>query len=78
MLSWNIEMMNVVANVIAISEHAATRAYRQMERETALIAFATRVHPRFHHALTDGSSVVEFRQMLDRNRTYFPLPVSWQ
>jgi PAS domain-containing protein len=27
--------------------------------------FLARVHPRFHHALTDGSCVVEFRQMLN-------------
>jgi len=65
MLSWNIEVMDVITHVIAVSEHPAPRAYRQMECEAALVAFAARVHPRFHHALTDRRGIMEFRQMLD-------------
>ncbi len=65
MMSRNIEVMNVVAYVISIGKHPASRAYRQMKRETALVPFAARVHPRFHHTLTDWRGVVEFRQMLD-------------
>ncbi len=65
MLSGNIKVVNVIAHVIAVGKHAAARAHRQVKGETALVAFAARMHPRFHHALADRRGVVEFRQMLD-------------
>ena len=69
MLSGNVEMVNVVAHVIAIGKHTAARAHRQVKRETALVALAARMHPRFHHTLAHRRGVVEFRQMLESNRT---------
>ena len=65
MLPWNIEVVNVIADVVAIGKHPAARAYGQMKGETTLVAFASGVHPRFHNALTDRIGVVKFRQMLN-------------
>ena len=65
MLSRNIKVVDVVAHVIAVGKHPATRAHRQVKGETALVALAARMHPRFHHALADRRGVVKFRQMLN-------------
>ena len=65
MLSRNIKMVDVVAHVIAIREHPAARAHRQVECETPLVALTARMHPRFHHTLAYRRGVVKLRQMLN-------------
>ena len=59
----NIEVMDVVAQVIAIGENPATGADRQGKREAALIVVAARVHARLHEAFAYLVRIQELGQM---------------
>src|ERR1700742_1392423 len=64
-LDWDIKMMGVVAEVIAIGEDPAARTDRERKRKTALITVATRMHARFHHAFADHVAVVKLGEVPD-------------
>ena len=78
MLPGNVKVVNVVAHVVAVGKHAAAGTYRQVERKTALVSLAARMHPRFHHALADRRGVVKFRQVLNgiEHETLVPYPAN--
>ena len=42
MLSGDVKVVNVIAHVVAVSEHAAARAHRQVKCKAALVSFAAR------------------------------------
>src|SRR5580693_7787426 len=56
-------MMHIVAQVVAIREDAAARAYRKRESQAPLVAVAARVHAHFHHTLAHRFRVNELRQV---------------
>jgi len=64
-IAWNIEVMHLVCEMIAIGKDAAARAHRQRKREAPLVAVASRLHPDLHCALTYRVGIVKARQMLD-------------
>jgi hypothetical protein len=55
----DIEVLDIVAEVITITEDAAARTDGEREREAMLIGVRARVHARFHDALSDGLRVAE-------------------
>jgi hypothetical protein len=62
-LSRDIEVMDIIAQVIAIRENPATGADRQGEGEAALIVIAARVHARLHEAFAYLVRVKELGQV---------------
>ena len=65
MLAGNVEVLHVVAEVVAIAEDAAARADGEREGEAVLVGVGARVHARLHDALADGLRVAEAREMPD-------------
>jgi hypothetical protein len=64
-LAGNVEVLHVVAQVVAIAEDAAARADRERKREAVLVGVGARVHARLHDALADGLRVAEARKVPD-------------
>ena len=61
----NVEVLDVVAEVVAIGEDAAARADGERKGEAVLVGVGARVHARFHDALADGLRVAEAREVPD-------------
>ena len=55
--------MHKIATEVGIDKNAGSRMDRQLKNETALIAFASRVHANFHHALPDEMAVAIARKV---------------
>ena len=55
-LAGNVEVLDVVAEVVAIAEDAAARADGEREGEAVLVGVGARVHARLHDALADGAA----------------------
>jgi hypothetical protein len=66
MLARNVEVVNIIPQVVAIGEGAATRTDRQMKRQTALASVAAGMHARLHDAFTHRRRVSELRKVSDR------------
>ena len=64
-LAGNVEVLHVVAQVVAIAEDAAARADGEREGEAVLAGVGARVHARLHDALADGVRVAEAREVPD-------------
>jgi hypothetical protein len=47
--------------MVAIGKYPASRTYRERKRQAALIAVASRVHARLHHALAYMIRIPELR-----------------
>ena len=55
-LAGNVEVLHVVAEVIAIAEDAAARADGEREGEAVLVRVGARMHARLHDALADRAA----------------------
>ncbi len=64
-LAGDVEVVDVVAEVVAVGEDAATGADGEVEGEAALVGVGAGVHAGLHHGLADGVFVEEFCQVAD-------------
>ena len=64
-LAGNIEVLHVVAEVVAIAEDAAAGADGERKGEAVLVEVGARVHARLHDALADGVRVAEAGEVAD-------------
>jgi len=65
-LAGNVEVLHIVALMIAVAEDAAARADGEREVEAMLVRVRARVHARFHDALADGARIAETSQVSNR------------
>jgi hypothetical protein len=63
--SGDIEMVDDVAEEIAILHDGGGRAHVEREAKTALAFVAARLHADFHHAFADGGLVAELSDVAD-------------
>jgi hypothetical protein len=61
----DVEMMDDVAVVVLVHQHARGRRGAEAEAKTTLRPVAARLHAHFHDALSDRLVVGEARQMAD-------------
>ena len=61
----DVEVLDVVAEVVAIAEDAAAGADGERKVEAVLGGVGARVHARLHDALADGVRVAEAREVAD-------------
>jgi hypothetical protein len=62
----DVEVVDLVGQMVAVAEDAATRAHREMKRQAALVLVGARMHARLHHALAYRVGVEELGEMADR------------
>src|SRR5580658_4847039 len=66
MRSWDIEVMHMVRMMIAITEHSASRSYRELKHQASLVLIRSRMHPRLHDAFAHRALVSELREVPDK------------
>src|SRR5262245_64968032 len=66
MFSGNVEMMNDVSQVVAITEYPRARLRMKLELQTSLGAFGARLHPHFGHTFADRRGVNKTCDVTDR------------
>jgi len=64
-LTRNVEVVDVVAEVVAVGEDAAAGTDGEREGEAVLIGVGAGVHARFHDALADRARVAVTRKVPD-------------
>jgi hypothetical protein len=66
MFTGNVEMVDDVSQVVAITEYSRARLRMELELQTPLSAFRARLHPHFGHTFGDRRRVNKTCGMTDR------------
>ena len=64
-LAGNVEMMNIIAKVVAVGEDAASRADGERKSQAVLLRVGARMHARFHDAFADRLRIAIAREVPD-------------
>ena len=59
-MAGQVEMMDQVAEMIAIGSQTRTRLDREIKPDAVLCGFGSRLHAQLHEALADRCAVTEF------------------